>query len=59
MLSKNPDTGLKRIISACRYALAGLKAAIEHEASFRQEIYLLCVAIPLVLWLEAEPLPRA
>jgi len=38
--------GLRRIVNAARYSLAGLRAAIRHEAAFRQE---LAVGVPLVL----------
>lgn len=38
--------GLRRVINATRFSLAGLRAAFRHEASFRQE---LCVGIPLLL----------
>ena len=38
--------GLRRIVHAARYSLAGLRAAITHEAAFRQE---LAVGVPLIL----------
>lgn len=37
--------GLRRIVHAARYSLAGLRAAITHEAAFRQE---LAVGVPLM-----------
>ncbi len=38
--------GLRRIAQAAGYSLAGLRAAVRHEAAFRQE---LLVGVPLVL----------
>ena len=48
--------GLRRIWDASRYSAAGLRAAVRHEAAFRQELLL---GVPLVLlawWLAATPL---
>ena len=47
---KNPDTGIKRIISAGGYSLKGLIAAYQHEAAFRQEVWLAVILIPAALW---------
>jgi diacylglycerol kinase (ATP) len=38
--------GLRRVLNATRFSLAGLRAAARHEASFRQE---LLVGVPLLL----------
>jgi len=38
--------GLTRVWNAARYSLAGLRAALRHEAAFRQE---LLVGLPLLL----------
>lgn len=38
--------GLARIAAATRYSMAGLRAALRHEAAFRQE---LAIGIPLLL----------
>lgn len=43
--------GLKQIGSAFLWSMKGLKAALRHEASFRLEIYMAVVVIPLGLWL--------
>lgn len=43
--------GLKRIINAFFFSLAGFKAIWEHEEAFRQEVFLLIVAAPLAFWL--------
>lgn len=47
--------GLRRIVSALRYSGAGLRAAVRHEAAFRQE---LLVGVPLAVaswWLAKTP----
>lgn len=48
------NTGIKRIILAGGYSLAGLKATFSHEAAFRQELLLSIVLIPIALWLDIE-----
>lgn len=52
-------TGVKRILNAFLYSLDGLKAAIKYEDSFRQEVLLASVLIPLTLFLEPGALGRA
>ena len=41
--------GLKRIIQAYHFSLAGLQATWRHEEAFRQEVMLLVLAVPLAL----------
>lgn len=41
--------GLKRLINACFFSVAGFKATWQHEEAFRQEVLLLIVSIPLAL----------
>jgi diacylglycerol kinase (ATP) len=43
--------GLRRIAHAMAYSLAGLRAAIRHEAAFRQELALAVPMLLLVPWL--------
>lgn len=43
--------GLKRVWHATSYSLAGLRAAIRHEAAFRQELALGVPMLLLVPWL--------
>jgi diacylglycerol kinase (ATP) len=38
--------GLGRVLNALRYSLAGLRAAVRHEAAFRQE---LALGVPMLL----------
>ncbi len=44
-------TGLRRLINAVRYSLAGLAEATRNEDAFRQELLLALVLIPAGLWL--------
>ena len=52
-------TGLRRILNAARYSLAGLVAAVRHEDAFRQELMLAAVLAPLGLWLGKTGFERA
>jgi diacylglycerol kinase (ATP) len=52
-------SGLRRILNATRYSLAGLAAAARHEAAFRLEILLAIVLIPCAWFLGANGVQRA
>jgi diacylglycerol kinase (ATP) len=54
-----PNTGLKRIVNATFYSLAGLRAAWRHEAAFRQECLLALVLTPAAFWLGQNAVERA
>ena len=45
------NTGVTRWIKALGFTWLGIKAAYKHEEAFRQEIWLLIVAVPLAIWL--------
>jgi diacylglycerol kinase (ATP) len=45
------NTGVTRWIKALGFTWQGLKATYKHEEAFRQEIWLLIVAVPMALWL--------
>jgi len=51
--------GLSRIYHAFRYSLLGLRAALTHEAAFRQELLLAAVMTPLAFWLGRTPVEVA
>ena len=51
--------GPGRILKATVWSLQGLRAAWLHESSFRLEVWLLVVAVPLALWLGDSGLERA
>lgn len=48
-MGKKGATGLRRIVAATGYSLAGLRAAYRHEAAFRQEVLLAAICIPIAL----------
>lgn len=58
MTEKKPS-GISRIIKAAGYSLAGLKAAWEHEAAFRQEVIAMTILFPLGLLLGQNNMERA
>lgn len=47
-------TGLKRIFHATHYSIAGFKAAFQHEAAFRQIIYINLILIPVTFFLNVS-----
>ncbi|HEX5381776.1 MAG TPA: diacylglycerol kinase [Acinetobacter sp.] len=47
-------TGLKRIFNATHYSIAGFKAAFQHEAAFRQIIYINLILIPVTFFLNVN-----
>ena len=52
-------TGLRRLLNAFGYSLAGFRAAYKHEDAFRHEIHLAVIMIPLALWLPASHTGKA
>jgi diacylglycerol kinase (ATP) len=52
-------TGLRRILNALGYSLAGLRAAYRHEDAFRQETWLAVVLIPAALLSPASSMGKA
>ena len=52
-------TGLRRLLNAFGYSLAGFRAAYTHEDAFRQEVWLAVVLIPLALWMPVSVLGKA
>jgi diacylglycerol kinase (ATP) len=53
------NRGLKRLINATHYSIAGFRACFQHEEAFRQEVFALILLIPLGLWLGSTPVERA
>lgn len=51
--------GLRRILKAFGFSMAGFRACFRHEEAFRQEVYVLLVLVPLGLWLGNGPVERA
>ena len=50
--------GLARIVNALGYSLRGLAAAFRHEAAFRQELFLVAIALPSGLYLGKNGVER-
>lgn len=53
------ETGLRRLISATRNSLAGLREAVACEDAFRQELILAAVMVPLAFVLGHTGVERA
>ncbi|MBI1175162.1 MAG: diacylglycerol kinase [Sideroxydans sp.] len=52
-------TGIRRLMNAFGYSLAGFRAAYKHEDAFRQEVLLAIIMVPLALWLPVGNLGKA
>ncbi len=50
-MANSEAQGLKRLVNATRYSLAGLKAAWKNEEAFRMEIVAAVVMLPSAFWL--------
>lgn len=46
-----PSKGLKHVVEAIPYTIAGFKAAYRHEEAIRQEVIVFSVLIPAAFWL--------
>ena len=57
--SHKGKSGLRRLISATRYSLAGLAAALRHEDAFRQEVMLAVILVPTGVLLGKTGVERA
>lgn len=58
-MAKAGNTGIRRIVNATFFSLAGLRTAWRSEAAFRQECVLAIVMIPLGVWLGGNAVERA
>jgi diacylglycerol kinase (ATP) len=58
-MGKPGNTGLRRIVNATFFSMAGLRAAWRHEAAFRQEVMLFVVLVPVGAWLGQTAVERA
>ena len=52
-------TGIKRILNATGYSLAGFKAAFQHEAAFRQIVLINIILIPITFFLNISNVEQA
>lgn len=58
-MAKPGKTGLRRIVNATLFSLAGLRTAWRGEAAFRQECLLAVVLVPAAFWLGVTAVERA
>jgi diacylglycerol kinase (ATP) len=58
-MGKPGNTGLRRIVNATFFSLAGLRAAWLHESAFRQETLLCVVLIPAAFWVGQTAVERS
>jgi diacylglycerol kinase (ATP) len=58
-MSEQKDRGLRRLIKAAGYSLAGFSAAWKNEEAFRLEISVMILVIPAGLWLGTNFTQRA
>ena len=52
-------TGLRRLLNAFGYSMAGIKAAYQNEDAFRQEVTMAIVLIPLAVYLGDTAITKA
>lgn len=57
-MAKPGNTGFRRILNATRFSIAGLAAAWQNEAAFRQECVLTIILFPVALWLGQDAVER-
>jgi diacylglycerol kinase (ATP) len=55
---KPGHTGITHLIHSTRCSVKGLKAAFQHEAAFRQELFLCLLLIPAAFWLGQTTVER-
>ena len=58
-MGKPGNTGLRRIINATFFSMAGFRAAWRDEAAFRQEVLMCVVLIPAAFWLGRTAVERS
>jgi diacylglycerol kinase (ATP) len=51
--------GLRRILNAFGFSMAGFRDCFQHEEAFRQEVYVLLALVPLGLYLGEGAVERA
>jgi diacylglycerol kinase (ATP) len=59
-MTTGPDSprGIRRMIAATRYSLAGLRAAWQNEEAFRLEVIAAAILIPAAFWVGATAVER-
>lgn len=59
LMARQQNRGLKRLLRAFGYSMAGFRACFHHEEAFRQEVFASLIALPLGLWLGGNGIERA
>lgn len=59
MANTNQAGGLRRVWNAAGYSIAGLRAAWNNEAAFRQELVLCVLLLPAAFWVGEDAVERA
>jgi diacylglycerol kinase (ATP) len=57
-MANHNQKGIGRIWRATLYSLAGIRAAWENEAAFRQEVFLSLVMVPSAFWIGGSTVER-
>jgi diacylglycerol kinase (ATP) len=57
-MANQNEKGLKRIINAFFFSVAGFKATWKHEEAFRQEVILVVIATPLAFYFQTTPVEK-
>lgn len=57
-MAQQAKRGLRRLLDATGYSVAGLAVAWHGEEAFRQEVLMAVVLVPLALWLGQSNLER-
>lgn len=50
-MATKDNTGVRRLKNAFQFSWQGFRACYRYEEAFRQEVWVLMVAIPLAIWL--------
>jgi diacylglycerol kinase (ATP) len=58
-MPKPGNTGLRRVVNALFYSVAGLRSAWRSEPAFRQECIAVIVLVPIAVWLGRNSVERA
>lgn len=58
-MAKPGNTGVRRVVNATFYSIAGLRAAWRNEAAFRQECVGVVLLVPIAVWLGQNAVQRA
>ena len=55
---KNEATGIRRIISAFRFSIQGLKSCYQSVTAFKQEVWAAILLVPLSFWVTTVSIER-